>query len=95
MIPEYLHFALISKEHKDQLLKTGEKAGATRQALTKAQLEEYCIRYPKIPEQKRIVAKLNALSAETKKLEEIYQQKIADLEELKKSVLQKAFNGGL
>jgi len=34
-------------------------------------------------------------SAETKKLEDIYQQKLADLEELKKSVLKKAFNGEL
>ncbi len=42
-----------------------------------------------------IVAKLDALSAETKKLEAIYQQKLADLDELKKSILQKAFNGEL
>ena len=33
--------------------------------------------------------------SETKKLEAIYQQKISDLEELKKSVLQKAFSGEL
>ena len=39
--------------------------------------------------------KLDALSLETKKLEAIYQQKINDLEELKKSVLQKAFAGEL
>ena len=32
---------------------------------------------------------------ETKKLEAIYTQKIADLEEMKKSVLQKAFSGQL
>ena len=52
--------------------------------------------YPKsIKTQKQIVQKLDALQAETKKLEEIYQKKIEDLEELKKSVLQKAFNGEL
>ena len=39
--------------------------------------------------------KLEALSTETKKLEAIYTQKINDLEELKKSVLQKAFAGQL
>ena len=38
---------------------------------------------------------MNTLSAETKKLEAIYQQKINDLEELKKSLLQRAFNGEL
>lgn len=51
--------------------------------------------FPKVTEQKTIVEKLDAISAETKKLESIYQQKLGDLEELKKSVLQKAFNGEL
>ena len=50
---------------------------------------------PSISEQQSIVTKLDALSAETKKLEAIYTQKLADLEELKKSILQKAFNGEL
>ena len=46
-------------------------------------------------EQEKIVRKLNSLSIQTKKLEAIYEQKIKDLEELKKSVLQKAFSGEL
>lgn len=50
---------------------------------------------PNVKEQKSIVAKLDALSAQTKKLEEIYKQKLADLEELKKSILKKAFSGEL
>ena len=45
--------------------------------------------------QQTIVQKLDALSAETKKLEGIYQKQIEDLEELKKSILQKAFEGEL
>ena len=58
-------------------------------------IRDYEIQLPPLPEQQTIVLKLNALSAETKKLEAIYQQKINDLEELKKSVLQKAFSGEL
>lgn len=50
---------------------------------------------PNLKEQKSIVKKLDALAGKTKKLEEIYKQKISDLEELKKSVLKKAFNGEL
>ena len=50
---------------------------------------------PPIKTQKQIVAQLDKLQAETKKLEAIYQKKIANLEELKKSILQKAFNGEL
>ena len=48
---------------------------------------------PTIDEQQTIVRQLDALRAETKKLETNYQQKIINLEELKKSVLQKAFAG--
>ena len=93
--PIFLNLLLTSKFYKDQLLFTGEQ-GATRQAITKAQLEVFKIAFPKsIKEQKSLMSKLDALSTETKKLEAIYQQKINDLEELKKSVLQKAFRGEL
>ncbi len=37
----------------------------------------------------------DVLAAETKKLEGIYGQKVESLEELKRSVLQKAFSGEL
>ena len=46
-------------------------------------------------EQKIVIQKIEVLSNKTKKLEAIYTQKIADLEEMKKSVLQKAFSGQL
>jgi type I restriction enzyme S subunit len=93
--PIFLNLLLTSKFYKDQLLFTGEQ-GATRQAITKAQLEVFKIAFPKsINEQKSLMIRLGNLSRETKKLETIYQQKINDLEELKKSVLQKAFSGSL
>jgi type I restriction enzyme S subunit len=54
------------------------------------------IQFPKsLKEQQTIVRQLDALRAETQKLEAVYQKKIDDLEELKKSILQKAFNGEL
>jgi type I restriction enzyme S subunit len=51
--------------------------------------------FPSVPEQERIVAKLDALAEETQRLESIYQQKLAALEELKKSLLDQAFSGAL
>jgi type I restriction enzyme S subunit len=95
MIPEFLHYALISKTNKDKLLNTGEKGGSTRQALTKAQIEDFSVSYPPLAGQRVIVGRLEALSAETGRLEEIYQQKVESLEELKKSMLAKAFDGEL
>jgi len=56
----------------------------------------FLINFPKsITEQRAIVGRLDGLAGETKKLEGIYRQKLADLEELKKSVLRKAFSGEL
>lgn len=70
--------------------------GTTIPSLVKSELQKITICFPKsLKEQQTIVQKLDALSTETKKLEAIYQQKIKDLEELKKSVLQKAFSGEL
>ena len=51
--------------------------------------------YIPLKEQQTIVLKLDALRAETQKLEAVYQKKITDLEELKKSILAKAFAGEL
>jgi len=70
-------------------------SGMAQPKLNQKMLNTIVIPYPPLPEQQSIVSKLDALSAETKKLEAIYQQKLADLDELKKSVLQKAFNGEL
>ena len=70
--------------------------GASYPAVTDSEVKGIYISFPKsIKEQQTIVQKLDALSAETKKLEALYQQKIVDLEELKKSILHKAFNGEL
>ena len=51
--------------------------------------------FPRVEEQLHIVAKLDDLSEETKRLEFVYQQKLTALDELKKSLLHRAFNGDL
>jgi type I restriction enzyme S subunit len=55
---------------------------------------EIVVTFPtSLSEQERIVSDLGALSGETQRLESIYQQKLAALETLKKSLLHRAFNG--
>jgi type I restriction enzyme, S subunit len=83
-------YYLLKKLNLPSLAK-GVKPGINRN-------EVYSIRrcFPKsLTEQKTIVQKLDSLSSEVKQLEEIYKQKLKDLEELKKSMLQKAFTGEL
>ena len=72
-----------------------EATGATIKNVSLKTMREFIVPFPALKTQQTIVKKLDALSAETKKLESIYQQKINDLEEFKKSVLQKAFSGEL
>lgn len=56
----FLHYLLISKSYKDRLLHTGEEGGSTRQAITKAQLQEFVVEYPEsLAEQQRIVGILD------------------------------------
>lgn len=63
--------------------------------LNRNYVHEVKISFPTLEEQQKIVAQLDELQEQTKKLEQIYEQKIKDLDELKQSILQKAFNGEL
>ncbi len=51
--------------------------------------------FPRVAEQKQIVAKLDELAEQTQHLESLYQRKITALDELKKSLLHQAFGGAL
>jgi type I restriction enzyme S subunit len=89
----FLFRFLLSRTFLDELYKT---ANGTRQAnLSTNTMKNLFISFPNVSGQEKIVQKLDILSKETRKLESIYTQKIADLEEMKKSVLQKAFSGQL
>ncbi len=71
------------------------RRGVRQKNLSLEKIKNIPISLPLLKVQHEIVKKLDDFSKETKKLEAIYQQKIKDLEELKKSILQKAFSGGL
>ena len=72
-----------------------QRRGVRQKNLSLQKIKNISLCIPPLSEQKSVVAKLDALSTETKKLEAIYNQKLTNLEELKKSILQKAFNGEL
>jgi type I restriction enzyme S subunit len=94
--PKFIYYAMTSKEFQEKVLLEGKGAQATLPIINKSKWENLTISFPKSKEaQQTIVHRLDALRAETQKLEAVYQKKIADLEELKKSILQKAFLGQL
>ncbi|MDN3436031.1 restriction endonuclease subunit S [Pseudoalteromonas sp. APC 3356] len=93
--PAFLNFVLTSKYYKDQLLGIGE-AGSTRQAITKTQIEEFEVSYPEsLEEQQNLLSSLYSLEEKTNDIQRIYIEKLLALDELKKSILQKAFSGEL
>jgi type I restriction enzyme, S subunit len=69
--------------------------GATFPNVSADILKNLFIPLPPFYIQQSIIHTLDELSSKTKKMESIYQQKLNDLEELKKSIIQKAFNGEL
>ena len=69
--------------------------GAALMQINIGDLRRIVVPFPKLKEQKEIAAKLEILAGETQRLESIYQQKLAALNELKKSLLHRAFNGEL
>lgn len=94
ILPEYLFKVFQSGIMKLQIKKS--VSGAAQPQLPIKTLINFSIPVPKsLSQQKSIVAKLDALSGEVKRLERIYRKKLDDIEELKKSVLQKAFKGEL
>jgi type I restriction enzyme S subunit len=90
-ISRYLYYQLQKNlaKFKSQSVGTGTKF------LKLGMIKDMMIPLPTIPEQSRIVNQLDALAAETQRLQKIYEQKLAALAALKKSLLHQAFNGEL
>ena len=95
VVPDFLYYFLSRQKFRveGKLLMSG---AVGHKRVSKDWIEKKIVNFPTTQaEQRTIVQKLDALFAKTKKLEAIYKKKIEDLEELKKSILQKAFNGEL
>lgn len=69
--------------------------GAAQPNLGAKDLAKFSISVPPAPQQLQTSEKLNSLMAAVENLESVYSEKLAALDELKKSILQKAFSGEL
>jgi len=91
---EFLKYWMESRTFQDDL-KIYTKGAAIKNVVSVKILKEIKMLVPKIQEQRTIVKRINALFLETRRLEAIYQKKLLNIEELKKSILKRAFNGDL
>ena len=92
--PRLFYYALITDDFFNKVIHASSQA--TLPIINKSKWESLTVAFPRgKKEQSEIVQQLDTLSIETKNLENIYQKKLDNLEELKKSILQKAFSGEL
>ena len=90
---EYLMYLLNSPFTKQHL--HDNEVNNARANLSLSFFRSLSIPLPELTAQKKVVEKIKIFHLETQKLEALYEKKIKDLDELKKSILQKAFAGEL
>lgn len=90
--PHFLLYAFRSKALADQL---GDLSGTTVTHLPLEKAKELLLRMPEIDIQDTMVKQTMEFEGETQRLESFYRQKLAALDEMKKSLLHQAFSGAL
>lgn len=94
MIPEFLHYQLVSDRYKKLLLGIGDSNGSTRQAITKGQLQTFTLHFPSLlNQQAQIVDTIDKVLRFSQVLISKYTQKTGHLRALKQSMLNEAFLG--
>jgi type I restriction enzyme S subunit len=91
--PQFIVYSLKSRHIRKQLIESG--CGINISSLNQQGLSLIKLSFPTFVEQKAIVANIDELAIEAQRLEAIYRKKLAALNELKQSILQKAFTGEL
>ena len=90
---DFLYHLLQTEKFTEFAILGSQRAGMPK--VNREHLFAYTFFLPPLNVQEMIIKNLDRLLEKTVELESIYKQKIEDLEELKKSFLQKAFNGDL
>ena len=93
LIREWLSYWIMSKEIVEKINAT--TTGARMPRANMNEVKKFNILLPHLPEQKKIVARLDGLQEKIQKLEEHQKSTLADLDRLEQSILHEAFEGKL
>jgi len=91
--PAYLAYWIGTKTNQQWL--SGVQKGAAYTGINLEDLRTLPVVVPDLKEQERLINSIEKVHSFSQRLETIYRQKIAALNELKQSILQKAFTGEL
>ena len=89
----FLMYLIGSRGFTEHIL--GIQTGIGVPHISGQQIKDFIFSRPPLDDQTKMATKLECLRYETQRLESIYQQKLAALEALKKSLLHQAFTGAL
>jgi type I restriction enzyme S subunit len=89
------HFILYAFRSKPLIEQFEDLTGATVKHLSIEKAKELILMMPNFSIQNAVVEHLRSIENETQRLESIYQQKLAALDELKQALLHQAFSGEL
>jgi type I restriction enzyme S subunit len=90
---DYLFYLLLTPAFTDYAIEGSARAGMPK--VNREHLFAFRVALPPFQEQKAAASRLDALAQETHRLANIYERKLAALDELKKSLLHQAFSGAL
>lgn len=89
---DFLFHLLLAPEFTDYAIGGSARAGMPK--VNRDHLFAFRVHLPSVNEQRTCADELDGLHADSQRLESVYQRKLAALDELKKSLLHKAFSGG-
>ncbi len=92
-VPEFFVYYSQSRAYAAAIEK--QTTGATRQRISRKNLGDVPIPVAALSEQKGAVGKLADLEGEVQRLVSSYERRLSQIQELKQSILQKAFSGEL
>jgi type I restriction enzyme S subunit len=90
---DYLFYLLLSRSFTNYAIQGSARVGMPK--VNRQHLFEYRVRLPKVTAQMKLASALDELHESTRHLESLYRRKLNALEELKRSLLHRAFTGQL
>lgn len=94
-LTRFIYYYLRSPDARAYIMSRAHGASSTMKKIGKQVVQGILVPLPPPSEQQSVVLMLDAYQHEARRLEAIYQRKLAALDELKQSLLHQAFSGAL
>ena len=95
LMTEFLYFQLRTVTLRKEIMSRAQGANPTMKKISNSAVRTLSIVVPPITVQREVVEILSGLESAVRRLESVYERKLAALDELKKSLLLQAFSGQL